>query len=95
MNNNRLSSQTLDELKRAAKRKYKPTKMEFSKKLMILSVFFYGFLCIVSLVSWFISGEWPQEIVTNFTWPFTTALASYMGKSAYENKTKIQGGEQL
>jgi len=69
------------------------SKMEFSKKLIIGASFFYGLMCIVALISWFIVGDWPREIIEYFSWPFGAAIVSYMGKSAYENKAKIQKGE--
>ena len=67
-------------------------KMEFSKKLIIGASFFYSFMCTVALLSWFLLGEWPREIVEHFSWPFGAAVVSYMCKTAYENKPKIQKG---
>ena len=70
----------------------KHNKMEFSKKLIIWASIFYGAMCIVALVSWFIIGDWPQEIIVHFSWPYGATATSYMFKSAYENKPKIQSG---
>jgi len=70
----------------------KKAKMEFSKKLITGALFFIGSLCVVSLLSWFLFDKWPKEIVEHFSWPFVAAIVSYMGKSAYENKPKIETG---
>ena len=68
-------------------------KLEFSKKLTIGASVFWSFLCVVSLASWFITGDWPKDIVLHFSLPFAGLFACYMGKSAYENKSKIHGGD--
>ena len=70
----------------------KKPKMEFSKKLIIGALFFIGLLCVISLLSWFLFDKWPREIVEHFSWPFVAAIVSYMGKSAYENRPKIETG---
>ena len=69
-----------------------PLKMEFSKMLMCLSgaLFFAAFA--VSVVSWFALGEIPSELLTYAALPFGLALPAYCGKSAYENKPKIERG---
>ena len=75
---------------------HKPKKIEFSKKLIIGASIFYGLMCIVALVSWFLIGDWPREIIVHFSWPYGATAVSYMCKSAYENKPKIlnrRGGE--
>ena len=67
-------------------------KMEFSKKLIIGASIFYGIMCVIALMSWFLFGEWPQEIIEHFSWPYAAVITGYMCKSAYENKPKIQRG---
>lgn len=69
---------------------YIPPKMEFSKKLILWASFFYGLMCIVAILSWFLIGEWPREVIEHFSWPFGAIIATYMCKSAYENKPKIE-----
>jgi len=79
-------------------RTYNPSarkpRMEFSKKLILGASFFYGLMCIVALMSWFLLGEWPREIIEHFSLPFAGLGISYMAKTAYENKPKIQGGDK-
>ena len=67
--------------------------IEFSKKLIIGTIIFIGVICIVSILSWLIVGDWSREIAEFFIWPFIVAVTGYMGKSAYENKAKIQDGK--
>ena len=70
----------------------KPKKeMEFSKKLILGTLVFIGLICIFSILSWFFVDDWPREIVEFFVWPFIVGVTGYMGKSAYENKAKING----
>ena len=79
-------------------RKSKAKKMEFSKKLILGALFFIGALCVLSLLSWFFTGDWPQEIVEYFAMPFVSGMiciAGYFCKSAYENKAKIEKGEDV
>ena len=79
---------------RVKQRTARPAKMEFSKKIILLALFYFGASCIVSLVSWFITGDWPREIFEEFSWPFAVIVTGYLCKSAYENKYKIQGGDR-
>ena len=67
--------------------------VEFSKKLLIGVLSFVGVFCIVSTAAWFLTGDWPREIAEFFIWPII-AVVSYMLKTAYENKAKIQGGDK-
>jgi len=67
--------------------------MEFSKKLTIGVAVFIGLFVAVSVTMWYFTGDWPKEIAEFFIWPIL-AYASYMAKSAYENKYKIQGGQK-
>jgi len=67
-------------------------KMEFSKKQITGACAFYFVICIIALASWFIIGDWPEEIILRLVWPFGATIIGYMGKSAYENKYKIQKG---
>jgi len=67
--------------------------MEFSKKLIVGASFFYGLLAAISLLSWFFTGDWPQEIIKYFAWPPAAIVLGYCGKSAYENKEKIKKGD--
>jgi|GEM_PF-1290617 len=65
-------------------------KMEFSKKLILGASIFYVLMGIASFISWFVFGEWPYEVIEFFAWPTGAAIVSYMGKTAYENKAKIE-----
>jgi len=69
-------------------------KMDFSKKLIIAVSVFYACMGIFCLVAWYLLGDWPQEIAEFFLWPII-AVASYMLKSGYENKYRIQKGDSL
>ena len=69
------------------------TRMEFSKKLMIYASVMYGATWIVAVVSWFAFGETPRELISYTTWLYGAAIATYSGKSAYENKPKISRGK--
>jgi len=70
-----------------------PPRTEFSKKLLVGVLVFVGLFCIVSTVAWFLMDDWPREIAEFFIWPII-AVVSYMLKSAYENRAKIQGGDK-
>jgi len=70
------------------------TQIEFSKKLIIGASIFYALICTIALLSWFLIGDWPREIIEYFSWPFCATLVSYMFKSAYENKGKIKVEEK-
>jgi hypothetical protein len=67
-------------------------RMEFSKKLILGASIFVGLFCIVSVLIWIFTGDWPREIAEFFIWPFI-GIASYMIKSGYENKAKIENGK--
>jgi len=66
---------------------------EFSKKLMIFASVMYGATWVVAVISWFALGETPRELISYTTWLYGAALATYSGKSAYENKPKIARGK--
>ena len=65
-------------------------KLEFSKKLIIGASFFYSLICAIALLLWLTQGECPKDFLEFFSWPLVAIITSYMGKSAYENKPKIQ-----
>ena len=66
-----------------------PQRMEFSKKLIIWALVFYALIGIACLVLWSVFGDWPHEIAIFFVSPIV-GVVSYMVKSGYENKAKIQ-----
>jgi len=68
--------------------------MEFSKKLMLWASAYFALFGIASFVMWVLTGDWPREIALFFIGPII-GLASYMIKSAYENKAKILCSSQL
>ncbi|MCL2617086.1 MAG: hypothetical protein FWD96_05520 [Defluviitaleaceae bacterium] len=71
---------------------YVPERLEFSKKLMVYASAMYSATWVVSAVSWFVLGDVPQELLTYSTWLYGAGLTVYSGKSAYENKPKIECG---
>jgi hypothetical protein len=87
----KMMTEVLEAIKKQPKQH--PPRMEFSKKLLIGVLFFSGLFCIISTVSWLTMGDWPKEIAEFFIWPFLGTI-SYMLKSAYENKAKIEGGRK-
>lgn len=72
---------------------HKTRKTEFSKKLILGALFFVGVFIIVSTVAWFMTGDWPREIAVFFISPFI-GIASYMLKSACENREKIKNRKE-
>ena len=68
----------------------KPRRMEFSKKLMAFASMMYTATWSVSVYSWFHMQIVPIELLQYATWLYAAALVSYKGKSAYENKPKIE-----
>ena len=66
-----------------------PQRMEFSKKLIIGASIYFALFGIASYVIWILTGDWPREIAVFFIGP-VVALISYMVKSGYENKAKIE-----
>ena len=69
-------------------------KMEFSKKLMIFLSLIFATTWGLAVYSWFAGGEFPWALVEFVNWLYGASFVSYCGKSAYENKCKIeQGGE--
>jgi len=69
--------------------KQQKPKMEFSKKLIIGASIYFALFGIVSVVLWILLGEWPWEIAAFFAGPVIT-LITYLVKSGYENKAKIE-----
>ena len=64
--------------------------MEFSKCILIFAAVICAGTWIVTAVSWFLWRDFPYELVRYTGW-FFGAVAAYMGKTAYENKPKIEG----
>src|SRR5215469_2045956 len=69
--------------------RFRRKKIEFSKCLMVFASTICAGTWLVSAISWFVWREFPFEAV-QYTLGFFGAVAAYMGKSAYENKPKIQ-----
>ena len=65
---------------------------EFSKKLMIFASVVYALTWVMAVISWFAIGEVPQELMLYTTGLYGSVFAVYGGKSAYENKPKIEKG---
>ena len=69
-------------------------KMEFSKKLMLFMSLIFAATWGLAVYSWIVGGEFPWELVEFVNLLYGASFVSYCGKSAYENKYKIeQGGE--
>ena len=66
--------------------------MEFSKKLMIFVSLIFAATWCVAVFSWIVSGELPGELLEFVNWLYGASFVSYCGKSAYENKYKIDKG---
>ena len=79
---------------RADKRscRYRRGSLEFSKKLMVFPSAVYLATWGLAVASWLTTGEVPQELMLYTTGLFGSAFAVYGGKSAYENKPKIEKG---
>jgi len=69
--------------------------MEFSKKLMIFVSLVFALTWCVAVFSWIASGELPGELLEFVNWLYGASFVSYCGKSAYENKYKIEQGGEL
>jgi len=71
-------------------------KMEFSKKLIMFTSMLYTAALIMAAFSWIYFGEFPQELMQYASWLYGATVVSYCGKSAYENKAKIEkrGGDE-
>ena len=67
-------------------------KIEFSKKLMIFVSLIFALTWCVAVFSWIVSGELPGELLEFVNWLYGASFVSYCGKSAYENKCKIDKG---
>ena len=67
-------------------------RLEFSKKLMVFASVVYSATWALAITSWLTMGEVPQELMLYTTGLFGSAFAVYGGKSAYENKPKIERG---
>ena len=85
-----ISSENLKKLLEEAKGN---PKMEFSKWLMLFAVILCGGTWVVAAVSWILWNEFPVELVQYTAW-FFGALIAYMLKSGYENKSKIEKGQE-
>jgi len=91
---NEIKQELLKDFRREALAPSRSTKkpMEFSKILMcIFTVMFVG-VVLASIVSWFARGEVLYDLLNQVWLPYSMALAAYYGKSAYENKPKIERG---
>ena len=65
-------------------------KMEFSKKLMIFLSVIFAATWGIAVYSWFAGGEIPWQLIEFVNWMYGASFVSYCGKSAYENKFKIE-----
>jgi hypothetical protein len=77
-----------------SRKSYQRTKrknIETSKLLIYFASIIYTATWIVAAYSWFSMGSQPDELMKYSTYLYGTALAIYGGKSAFENKAKIEG----
>ena len=65
-------------------------RMEFSKKLMILSTAIFAATWIIAVFSWFYFGEVPGYLLRYSHLLYGACCCSYYCKTAYENKPKIE-----
>ena len=66
-------------------------KTEFSKCILIFAACICAATWVIAAVSWLMWRDFPTEMVQYTGW-FFGAVAAYMGKTAYENKPKIESG---
>ena len=66
--------------------------MEFSKKLIIFASVMYAMTWVVVVSAFFFAKEPPWGLLETLSWVYGAAVCCYCGKSAYENKSKIQYG---
>ena len=67
-------------------------KMEFSKKLMVFTSVIFAATWAFAVCAWLAGGAIPWELVEFVNWLYGATFVSYCGKSAYENKYKIETG---
>lgn len=70
-----------------------PSKTEFSKKLIMGTLVFVALVFVLCYITWLIRGDWPRDVIYFFIPPFI-GIASYMLKSGYENKAKIENNRK-
>jgi len=68
--------------------------MEFSKKLMILTMIIFTGTWIVAVISWFMLETFPSELVAWVSGVTGFEVVFYMHKSKIENKAKIECGRK-
>jgi hypothetical protein len=93
----RLIHEVLDERSHAVRgprkkqtRKLAMRNVETSKALILFASIMYALTWVVAVYSWFDSGSLPDELMKYATYLYGAALAIYGGKSAYENRAKIE-----
>lgn len=89
LNENKPSEKNLPR-KEFQQRKVRKKAMEFSKKIMIFASVTYAATWLIAVISWFRMQLLPDELMKYSTFLYGVALAVYGGKSAYENKPKIE-----
>jgi hypothetical protein len=68
--------------------------METSKTLILFASVMYVLTWVVAVYSWFTAEALPDELMKYTTYLYGTALAIYGGKSAFENKAKIESSHE-
>ena len=66
--------------------------MEFSKIVMAFASALYALTWAVVAAAVFADGEPPWQMLESLSWVYGAAIASYCGKTAYENRAKIERG---
>ena len=66
-----------------------PRKMEFSKKLMLVSTLMMAGTWAATIVSWFMFREIPWEFTQYATWLYGASFVSYCAKTALPHHTII------
>ena len=69
--------------------------MEFSKKLLVFASAMFMATWTVIVVTIFVDVEVPWELIETLSWVYGAAVACYCGKTAYENKPKIEKGMEV
>ena len=68
------------------------TKLEFSKKLAIWASVFIGLFCVISVLLWILTGDWPREIAELFVRPLIAGIVGCMAIECVEKCCKYKYG---
>jgi|GEM_PF-3006338 len=67
-------------------KRYSPHKKEYTNQVFCASSFSYVILLVIAVVTYYVFGEIPTEVVKWTSIVYGAVFVSYCGKCAYENK---------